>query len=111
MANEVLFSGRHLPLPPGGLSNEKELIDCCPSEFKLHNPWSTLAMRLYFEGGHFRDHWKFKEKDADICRTQLMCLEALLDDFYGGYSSPEDRAAIGGWMLSEMLEELPVFIL
>ncbi len=102
--SEKLFSGT--PIAFGGLSNEKELAEICPDEFKKNNPWSTLAMNLFFEGGKI-GHWKFKSSDRATCGRQLSCFSALL----GTFDIPhEDKEAVAGWMLSEMLQELPEYI-
>jgi hypothetical protein len=105
MANETLFSGK--PKGLGGLSNEDELVTACPDEFKKENPWSVLAMQLFFNGGKI-GHWKFKTQDKNVRSVQLACFKGLISTF--GISH-EDKEAVAGWMLSEMLEEVPEYIL
>ena len=102
--SEKLFSGE--PVIFGGVSNERELAEICPNEFKKNNPWSSLASDLFFMGGKI-NHWKFKSDNPVVYRHQLACLRGLLGSFE---ISHEDKEAIAGWMLSEMLQEVPEYI-
>lgn len=100
--NSKLFSGTEELL--GGLSNEEELVGLCPEEFKKRdNPWTRLASNLFHDGGNI-SHWKWKrDKEKD---NELSCLRGILGSF--GVSH-KDKEAIAGWMLSEMLIELPEY--
>jgi len=104
MPNDHLFDGE--PKPFGGLSNENELVSLCPDEFKKDNPWSDIAMKLFFLGGNIK-HWKFKSDDVAVCRRQFACFKGLISTF--GISH-EDKEAVAGWMLSEMLQEVPEYV-
>ena len=97
-----LFSGTAYPF--GGLSNEQKLVKLCPDEFKKSNKWSKLAMKLFYDGGSTH-HWKYK--NDDLKSKQFSCLKGLLGTFEIKH---EDKAAIAGWMLSEMLDELPDYL-
>ena len=100
---ELLFSGK--PGVLGGLSNEEALARACPVEFKsFRNGWSSLAMNIFYHGGDL-SHWRFKNKDN--ASKQFSCFEGLIHSF--GLSH-EDKQAVAGWMLSEMLEELPEYL-
>ena len=101
MSNEQLFSGE--PGILGGLSNEEELAKVCPEEFKNDNPWSQYAMQLFYRGGNIAN-WSWKIEDKSIRWRQLCCFKNLL----GTFGLPhEDKKAVAGWMLSEMLSKVP----
>jgi hypothetical protein len=99
--SEILFSGT--PSPFGGLSNERELARQCPPEFKRRNPWSDAAMLLFFRGGKL-NHWLWKSADPQIASKQLRCFKGLISTFDLKH---EDKEAVAGWMLSEMLTSVP----
>jgi len=102
MANaDELFAGE--PLPLGGLSNEEELSMLCPEEFKKPNPWSEYAMKFFFEGGKI-GNWKWKSDDKKVRVHQLNCFHGFLATFEIPH---KDKESVAGWMLSEMLEEVP----
>lgn len=84
-----------------GLSNENELVRICPPEFKKRNAWSEYASHIFFAGAN-ASAWKWKNLAERP--KQISCFNALL----GGFDlSHEDKIAVAGWMLSEMLAELP----
>jgi hypothetical protein len=96
---EDLFSGK----PGLGLSNERELAKICPKEFWEDSPWSAYAMKLFYNGGDI-GNWKWKTGDESRQDKQFACFQALLGTFR---LSHEDKEAVAGWMLSEMLTEVP----
>jgi hypothetical protein len=96
-----LFSGQSMLL--GGLTNEKELIKLCPEKFKYRNPWSDYATQLFFKGGSISD-WKWKTSNQSEKEQQLEFLQGILSSLF---ISQEDKEAIAGWMLSEMLIDVP----
>jgi len=100
----ILFSGK--PGFFGGLSNEMEIAQACPKEFKTGNPWSDYAMRLFVAGGNIAN-WKWKSEDEAEQQHQRACFNGLLGTF--GVSTQE-KGAIAGWMLSEMLTEVPEYL-
>ena len=105
MSKELLFSGS--PEPLGGLTNEDELAKACPEEFKRRgNPWSNYAMKLFYSGGNIKN-WKWKTEDKDVKNRQFACFHGLLGTFGIRH---EDKTAVAGWMLSEMLAEIPEYI-
>lgn len=97
----LLFEGT--PAPMGGLSNEDALVRACPEEFKRDNPWSDLASKVFFLGVD-ASKWKFKSTDKDEKRKQMLCFRGLLETFGIAH---QDKEAVAGWMLSEMLAEVP----
>lgn len=101
VAREILFSGELGFF--GGLSNGRDLVEVCPVEFKQDNQWSNYAKKLFSRGGN-TDKWKWKSEDPAERRRQGLCFEASL---IGPDLSSEDKAAVAGWMLSEMLTEVP----
>lgn len=102
--NQILFIGK--PELLGGLSNEQELAQACPEKFKDNNPWSTYAMKLFYMGGNI-ENWKWKSNDLAERSTQRNCFEGLLGSWDVRH---EDKESIAGWMLSEMLTEVPVYV-
>jgi hypothetical protein len=102
--SEQLFAGS--PEPFGGLNNEDELAKACPEEFQGDNPWSDYAMKLFYFGGNIKN-WKWKSEDKAVKNKQFACFHGLLGTF--GLRN-EDKEAVAGWMLSEMLTEVPEYI-
>lgn len=100
----VLFAGK--PQLFGGLSNECELAEACPAEFKRGNPWSSYARRVFFGGANIAN-WKWKSSDEAERRHQKACFQALLGTFDLKH---QDKEAVAGWMLSEMLTEVPEYV-
>lgn len=100
-ATHLLFSGT--PEPFGALSNERLLAKVCPREFVKTNPWSTYAMKLFFNGGSIKD-WTWRTDDAAVRMKQRACFYGLLGSYVIQH---EDKEAVAGWMLSEMLTECP----
>ena len=90
----------------GGLSNEKELTKQCPNSFKENNPWSDYAMKLFFNGGNLKN-WKYKDLNKKAQTKQFSCFKGLLSTFGIPH---EDKEAVAGWMLSEMLTEVPEYL-
>jgi hypothetical protein len=90
----------------GGLSNESELARSCPEEFKKQNPWSEYADKIFYMGGSIKN-WEWKTDDQDVRKKQIECFKGLLGTF--GLRT-EDKSAVAGWMLSEMLKEVPEYV-
>ncbi len=103
-ATSPLFAGNGQPF--GGLSNERELAKLCPPEFKRGNPWSSYASRVFFGGANIAN-WKWKSDDEAVRRHQKGCFHGLLGTFDLKH---EDKEAVAGWMLSEMLTEVPEYV-
>jgi len=104
MPQNLLFSGS--PEMLGGLTNEDDLAKACPEEFQRDNPWSEYASKLFFMGGSIKN-WKWKSEDNKVKGRQFACFRGLL----GTFGLPhEDKEAVAGWMLSEMLMEVPEYI-
>ena len=99
-----LFTGQ--PQPLGGLSNEDELAKACPDKFKSGNSWSDYAMQLFFKGGNI-SNWKWKSDDKAERNRQMGCFRGVLGTFSLRH---EDKEAVAGWMLSEMLTEVPEYV-
>lgn len=99
--NTKLFAGA--PGFLGGLSNETELAKECPLEFKEENKWSSAAMSLFYLGGNIGG-WKWKSDDKEVKSRQLSCFKGVISGFGLRH---EDKEAVAGWMLSEMLAEVP----
>lgn len=96
-----LFSGK--PEFLGGLSNEEALVKICPKQFMIDNLWSQYASMIFFGGGSTKE-WKWRTEDQAIRNRQLSFLKGLLSTF--GIKH-EHKEAVAGWMLSEMLTEVP----
>jgi hypothetical protein len=104
MSNEKLFAGK--PEMLGGLTNEDELAGLCPEEFKKKNSWSDYAMTLFYRGGNIAN-WKWKSDDDTLRKHQRGCFSGLLGTFGLRH---QDKQSVAGWMLSEMLSEVPEHI-
>ncbi len=105
MNQSSLFSGELLR--PGGLSNESQLVIACPQEFfEPGNPWSSCANSYILQGRSTMRGWKWKTNDQKVRIQQALCLEEMV---CGSSLDREYRQAIAGWMLSEMLREVPGF--
>ena len=100
MANDILFSGQ---ISLSGLSNWQEIVEATPPEFTCTNEWSEYAMNLFYSGGSMKG-WKFRTTDSIERARQAMYLQALLGDFRPAH---EDKEAAAGWMLSQILTEVP----
>lgn len=101
MLKEILFKGHPTP---NSLSNEKELVKHCPQEFKQNNFWSNFAARFFFLKIGGVANWIWKTDDIIIRTNQLACFCGLVRTLE---LSIEDKKAVAGWMLSEMLFSVP----
>jgi hypothetical protein len=96
----LLFEGS---ISFAGLSNERELAKLCPAEFRKPNRWSRYAMKIFYSGGSTAN-WKWRSDNPEERGYQRKCWVAILSGFD---LSHEDKTAVSGWMLSEMLTEVP----
>ena len=107
---QVLFAGVVVEWPHAReayLTNLEDLRRVCPKEFfDSKNLWRMYAKAVHYwmgdRGG--TNHWVWKSQDKNVQQDQLrqwnfVTLSAGL--------SWEEELAIGGWMLSEMLVEVP----
>jgi len=101
---EILFSGE--PGFFGALSNERELVNACPAWFKWDNDWSVYVARLLFHGGQ-TTNWKWKSSNEAERRHQDACFQAILNTYC---LSHDEKRAVAGWMLSEMVVRVPEYI-
>jgi len=89
------------------LSNEDELVRMCKgTEFRrdwVNNKWCELAGKVFFNGADTKD-WPWKSDDVEVRANQHRCLHLTLSSFGQQH---EDKMAVAGWMLSEMLTEIP----
>jgi hypothetical protein len=96
--SEVLFGGKI------NLLDMNQALRDCPAEFKNGSDWSTYVGKC-INGLHTAD-WKWKIPSGDERGIWLGRLAFLL---YSPKFRIEDRICIGGWMLSEMLKEIPEY--
>lgn len=104
MSEDTLFSGQ--PLVFGSLSNETALVDMCPEEFHENNKWSNYARTLFLEGAS-TENWSWKTEDEETAIHQLNCFDSFLRY---SFVKNQDKLAVAGWMLSEMLNAVPEHI-
>ena len=91
----------------GALSNAVGLLMLCPDKFKLFsNPWNILAFQVLTLGADMKD-WDFKSPGREVAVKQLSLLRAVRRT---PALSADGRVALAGWMLSEMLTEVPVYV-
>gem|GEM_PF-1311008 len=104
---KIPFTG-HPDIDFVGLTNEKDLVKICPDEFKQNNPWTKYASHFFKKDGRMiiATHWKYKSGTEEERRHKLFCFEALLASTY---LSSTQKTSIAGWMLSEILEEVPEY--
>lgn len=103
--NAQLFAGQ--PNPRTGLSNEDDLARLCPPQFlEKGNPWANYAGNAAIFPAN-KNAWKWKSRDPQEQKHQLECFESVLDGPHHDHLKMTVRSGIAGWMLSEMLEELP----
>jgi len=107
----MLFAGkRHLNDLHGGLSNERELVDACPEEFRFCSSWGNYVTLILFNGIPDLDWfsaWKWRTDDRHQQHKQRVYFLCLLAS--NGLTD-EEKQEVGGWMLSEMLVEFPPVI-
>ena len=98
-----LFSGRLEPLVGLPEKKEKKLAETCPDKFRGDNAWSNYAMQ-HLSNIIDMANWKWKSNDAAERLRQFGYFSRILGTFN---LRPEDKKAVAGWMLSEMLTEVP----
>ena len=102
-ASQLLFSGEILI---GRLSNENQLVKTCPKHFRtewLTDEWCKTAQDMFFKGSD-TSKWAWKTNDKEERSKQIQCLHLTLSSYDQQH---EDKIAVAGWMLSEMLTEVP----
>lgn len=100
---DTMFTGS--PGDLGGLSNEKELAQKCPEEYKTENLWSEYAMKYFFNGAH-TSNWEWQSENGKERERQIKCFLGLM----GSKLKHEDKEAVSGWMLSKMLKKVPDYL-
>jgi hypothetical protein len=98
---EILFSGDADGM--GGLSNEEDLVRLCPKEFNMGNSWCVRIYNMTYEVMDTHS-WKWREKNPDKQKHQLDCLKNMMSSLFVPF---DEKVAVGGWMLSKMLLEIP----
>ena len=102
---EFLFTGELLR--PKGLSNEGTLAIECPQEFfDPDNPWSSCAASYILKGRTDLRGWKWKTNDQQTRIQQVLRLEEIVS---GSSLDADHQRAVAGWMLSEMLRQVPKY--
>ncbi len=99
VAVELLFART---VDDGEIKNLEILTSACPKVFHAGNRWVKYA-RKWEISRRQQDWWKWKATEKEVRNHQFKVLLAVqqsgLED--------ESRLALEGWMLSEMLEEIP----
>ncbi len=108
---KIPFTG-HPDIDFIGLTNEEELAEICPEDFKQDNPWTKYASHFVKKDVKRRNrliittHWRYKPGTEEERRHKLSCFTTIL-------ASPnlhfKQKIPIAGWMLSEILEEVPEY--
>lgn len=97
-----------------GAPSIDELFKQCPAQFKrTDNPWKAFATKMRRGGGHVNGTgWNPKSKDPALVERQIAWVLVL-----GAYGKTDRTPlgelrhdAIAGWMLSEMLAEVPEYV-
>jgi hypothetical protein len=80
-------------------------VKLCPKEFKKEgNPWSVYANKIIESGQIDSRGWQWKTEDKEEREKQLF----ILDKWLGIFLPCKEKIAAAGWMLSEILSEVPV---
>jgi|GEM_PF-1678797 len=95
--SEILFKGKI------NFDDVKQILEKCPDVFKGDSPWTAFVANLIRVGSADTHSWKFRKKEHNVCLIRLILLLGNKGIRF------EERAYIGGWMLSEMLEEIPAY--
>ncbi len=101
VVSELLFVAR--VQPDGTIRDPDVLVGACPQVFQEGNRWVECAKRLEPKVDMDVCDWIWKDEDPQIRGTQLQVLLAI----QWSDLKKEDRHAIAGWVLSEMLQEVP----
>ena len=89
----------------GQIPNMREVIKACPPEFKNYqNPWNKLANYIFFHGLDF--DISISAETREEADAKLQYLSTWLRSFDPEH---EQKSAVGGWLLSLMLEDLPKY--
>src|ERR1700733_4783346 len=96
----LLFSAKHVSGDSLGPWMNR-LVMACPDRFKddIDNHWSDYAMKLFYHGG-VTEHWKWKSNNEAERDHQKRCFISVLTS---PHLDHEDKEAVAGWILSEML--------
>ncbi len=86
----------------GWQTNVSKLQDYYLRKFRIENDWSKAAMKL--SGPTYPASWKWKQIDPVVRQRCYIGLMSIISSFW---LSREDKAAIAGWILSEILHEVP----
>lgn len=111
--NEFMFGGEWIgTAEAGGLSNETWLRKNCPEEFyDTANPWTAYTAGHFDMGSTIVRDWVWRDFNDDA-KADFTARIVRFNCFTWVLSSPrlsvETRAAIAGWMLSNMLSVVPV---
>lgn len=104
----ILFSG--LNFTAGcvyRLSNQEELAGLCPVNFKdINNPWRKFVEKIWKEKGVSVENWSWKNSEKSV--KQSSYFSTLLSTTR---LNEENKLNLMAWMLSEMIDEIPEFIL
>jgi len=101
---EMLFSST---VKDGVLKKERELAGMCPIEFMDDdNPWAQYVMKIATEGGD-TGNWKWLTDDEDAREIQFGHFCFLIG---ASHLSHNELKGLAGWMLSNMLEEVPEYV-
>jgi hypothetical protein len=86
-----------------------ELVDVCPAEFRRDNKWSNFAVKLFVTmraddraSDHRQWEWQLDpgpELERRFARFREVCRNVNLP--------PDEHKAVAGWMLHELLFDVP----
>ncbi len=82
---------------------KKSLQEFVRKNLEGSSPWKKYASRIFFRGCK-TGNWKWKPNSNIVRENQMNCLNGILSGFE---LSHQDKESVAGWMLSEMLEEVP----
>jgi hypothetical protein len=99
-----LEKASEIMLARGGINllDVKQVLRECPDEFKKTGPWTRFAAKLMIIGLD-SSNWKWKISSEERYKWIIKLVYLRGSPNF----TIEDKMYIGGWMLSEMLSEVP----
>lgn len=99
----TVFQGR--PKVHGGVSNIENIIKKCPTSFYQKNYWSDFINIIIYRDNYDQVSWPWKSKDNNTRQHQFSYLFGLIH----APINIEDKLAVAGWYLSEILKSVPEY--
>ena len=103
MIVENIFQGKSKIF--GGVTDIEMLIKSCPKDFYKKNLWSNFVNIIIYRDCYDQNQWDWKSTDRNVQQKQFCYLSGLIN----AKISIENKLAITGWYLSNILKSVPEF--